>query len=166
MAKTRHADVASPFVLRLPVRFTHTDPASYVFFPRYFEMLQAVIEDWFTDALQQKYADLIIRRRLGTPTASIECTFLKPSRLGDDIAIAVKLENIGNSSFRLRFIGSVEGDIRLEAVSTLVMINLDDGGVRSIPPDLRARMEAYQAVGKVEAEKAGEPPHNQPGRRR
>ena len=142
---TQHEGIASLFVLRLPVRFTHTDPAGYVFFPRYFEMLQAVVEEWFTHALQQRYADLINRRRLGTPTASTQCTFLKPSRLGDEIAIAVKLENIGNSSFRLRFIGTVEDNIRLEAVSTLVMISLDDGAPRPIPADLRARMEAYQA---------------------
>ncbi|MGE3144022.1 MAG: acyl-CoA thioesterase [Pseudorhodoplanes sp.] len=153
MATTPHEQKAPLFVLRLPVRFTHTDPASYVFFPRYFEMFQAVVEEWFTDALQQKYADLIIGRRLGTPTASIQCTFLKPSRLGDDLAIAVKLENIGNSSFRLRFIGSVEGNIRLEAVSTLVMISLDDGSVRPIPSDLRARMESYRAASKAETEK-------------
>ena len=145
MMTTQHDGIASLFVLRLPVRFTHTDPAGYVFFPRYFEMLQAVIEDWFTHALQQRYADLINRRRLGTPTASTQCTFLKPSRLGDEIAIAVKLENIGNSSFRLRFIGTVEDNLRLEAVSTLVMISLDDGAPRPIPADLRARMEAYQA---------------------
>lgn len=142
---TQHDRIAPLFSLRLPVRFTHTDPAGYVFFPRYFEMLQAVIEEWFTHALQQRYADLINRRRLGTPTASTQCTFLKPSRLGDDIAIAVKLENIGNSSFRLRFIGTVDDNLRLEAVSTLVMISLDDGAPRSIPADLRARMEAYQA---------------------
>lgn len=145
MATTRHDGITPLFVLRSSVRFTHTDPAGYVFFPRYFEMLQGVVEEWFTHALQQRYADLIIRRRLGTPTASIECTFLKPSRLGDDLAIAVKLENIGNSSFRLRFLGSVEGDLRLEAVSTLVMICLDDGTPRSIPSDLRVRMESYQA---------------------
>jgi 4-hydroxybenzoyl-CoA thioesterase len=146
MVITRHNEIASLFALRSPVRFTHTDPAGYVFFPRYFEMLQAVVEEWFTHALQQTYADLIIRRRLGTPTASIQCTFLKPSRLGDDLAIAVKLENIGNSSFRLRFIGAVEGNLRLEAISTLVMISLEDGAARSIPSDLRERMEAYKTT--------------------
>jgi 4-hydroxybenzoyl-CoA thioesterase len=144
MTTTRPDEIAPLFALRSPVRFTHTDPAGYVFFPRYFEMLQAVIEEWFTHALQQRYADLIIRCRLGTPTASIQCTFLKPSRLGDDLAIAVKLENIGNSSFRLRFIGTVEGNLRLEAISTLVMISLDDGTPRPIPSDLRAHMEAYR----------------------
>jgi len=146
MVTTQHEGAAPPFVMHFSVRFTHTDPASYVFFPRYFEMLQAVVEEWFNNALQQRYADLIIRRRLGTPTASTQCTFIKPSRLGDEIAIAAKLEHIGNSSFRLRFMGSVDGERRLEAVSTLVMISLDDGASRPIPADLRARMEAYQAA--------------------
>jgi acyl-CoA thioesterase FadM len=45
----------------------------------------------------------------------------------------------------LRFIGTVDDSLRLEAISTLVMISLDDGAPRPIPPDLRARMEAYQA---------------------
>jgi 4-hydroxybenzoyl-CoA thioesterase len=145
MMTTQPDGIKSLFTLRLPVRFTHTDPAGYVFFPRYFEMLQAVVEEWFTHALQQRYADLINKRRLGTPTATTQCTFLKPSRLGDEIALAVKLEHIGNSSFRLRFIGTVDDNIRLDALSTLVMISLDDGAPRPIPSDLRARMEAYQA---------------------
>ena len=40
-----------PFSLRIPIRFTHTDPAGYVFFPRYFDMLQAVAEEWFENSL-------------------------------------------------------------------------------------------------------------------
>ena len=137
---------SSLFSLRSLVRFTHTDPAGYVFFPRYFEMLQAVVEEWFTEALDLKYADLIIGLRLGTPTASIQCVFKKPSRLGDALEIAVLLEHVGNSSFRLRFRGGVDGDLRLEAVSTLVLINLDDGRPRPIPSDLRAPMERYREL--------------------
>ena len=33
-----------PYTQRMPIRFTHTDPAGYVFFPRYFEMWQDVKE--------------------------------------------------------------------------------------------------------------------------
>ena len=36
-----------PFSLRIPIRFSHCDPAGYVFFPRFFEMLQAVVEKKF-----------------------------------------------------------------------------------------------------------------------
>jgi len=137
----------SLFSLNSPIRFTHTDPAGYVFFPRYFEMLQAVVEEWFTVALGLRYADLIFKLRLGTPTVSVQCTFMRPSRLGDVLAIVVELEHLGNSSFRLRFRGSVDGNLRLEAVSTLVLISLDDGRPRAIPPDLRANLERYGKLG-------------------
>ena len=132
------------FSMKYQIRFTHTDPAGQVFFPRYFEMLQAAVEEWFTCALGRKYSDLVFEDRLGTPTAAIQCTFVKPSRLGDELSIAVKLEHIGNSSFRLRFLGSVDGDPRLEAVSTLVLATLVGGKPLPIPPEIRARMEAYR----------------------
>lgn len=133
------------FSMKYQIRFTHTDPAGQVFFPRYFEMLQAAIEEWFTRALGRKYSDLVFEDRLGTPTAAIQCTFLKPSRLGDDLSIAVQLEHIGTSSFRVRFLGSIDGDPRLEAVSTLVFTDLGAGKSRPIPPAIRERMVAYQS---------------------
>ena len=107
-------------------------------------MLQAVIEEWFTKALDQRYADLIVGRRLGTPTAATQCTFMKPCRLGDDLVISLRLEHFGNSSMQVRFVGGVGGEKRLEAVSTLVMISLDDGRPRPIPDDIRASMAEYQ----------------------
>jgi 4-hydroxybenzoyl-CoA thioesterase len=128
------------YCLRIPVRFTHTDPAGFVFFPRYFEMLQAVIEDWFTHVIGVRYADLIVKRRLGTPTAATKCDFLLPSRLGDEIDMCATVEHVGRTSIRLRFAGSVGGEKRLEAVSTLVMISLEDGRPRPIPDDIRTRM--------------------------
>jgi 4-hydroxybenzoyl-CoA thioesterase len=140
--KTRVA--AIPFCASYPVRFTHTDPAGYVFFPRYFDMMQAAVEDWFTDALRQPYAELYSLRRLGTPAAATQARFVHPSRIGDRLSIAVQLEDIGNTSMRLRFLGTVAEELRLEAMSTLVMISPDDGYTRSIPDDLRARMEDYR----------------------
>lgn len=137
--------VKSPFTLQTVVRFTHTDPAGYVFFPRYFEMLQAVVEDWFTVALGIRYADFILKRQLGTPTARTECSFVAPCLLGEHLDLTVYLEHIGSSSIRLRFVGAVQGERRLEAVSTLVVIGLDDGRPRRIDDDLRGRLETYRA---------------------
>ncbi|HEX6017722.1 MAG TPA: thioesterase family protein [Burkholderiaceae bacterium] len=137
--------VKTPFTLQTVVRFTHTDPAGYVFFPRYFEMLQAVVEDWFTEALGIRYSEFILQRRLGTPTARIECSFVAPCHLGEHLDLTVYLEHIGSSSIRLRFVGAVGGQRRLEAVSTLVIIGLDDGRPRRIDDDLRARLTAYRA---------------------
>ena len=136
----------TPFTLRLPVRFTHTDPAGYVFFPRYFEMFQAVMEEWFTRALGIKYADFVLGQQLGTPTAQTECTFMAPCRLGDPLEITLYLENIGRSSIRVCYLGRVDGERRLEARSTLVVVSMDDGRPRPIDESLRAKLAAYQAV--------------------
>ncbi len=133
----------APFTLGLPVRFTHTDPAGYVFFPRYFEMLQAVVEEWFTQALKLKYSDFVLGKRLGLPTAQTECTFQAPCRLGDPLEITLYLEHIGNSSMRVRFVGRVRGEQRLVAKSALVVTSLDDGRPQPIDDDLRGRLEKY-----------------------
>ena len=142
----------APFTLGLPVRFTHTDPAGYVFFPRYFEMLQAVVEEWFTQALELKYADLVLDRKLGLPTAQTECKFQAPCRLGEPLEISLYLEHIGNSSIRVRFVGRVDGEQRLEAKSALVVTDITNGRPSPMNDDLRARFENYQKA----CEAAGE----------
>lgn len=136
--------MAKPFIHRSTVRFNHTDPASYVFFPRYFEMLQATVEDWFYDALGIDYAAFITHDQIGLPTARVECEFLKPCRLGEALEIAVYLEEFGKSSIQILFVGSVGGELRLRARSVLVTIEMVDGRPHSTPEDWRAQFVAYQ----------------------
>lgn len=135
--------VIVPFYCRQPIRFTHTDPASYVFYPRYFEMIQAAVEDWFTFGLGVRYADYIAGGH-GLPTARTECEFLKPSRLGEDFDLEIALLRLGNSSIEVGFTGSVAGEERLRAKSVLVQISLKDGKPRPIEGTLRERLEAYR----------------------
>ena len=131
-----------PFVHKSPIRFTHTDPAGYVFFPRYFEMFQAAVEDWFNEGMEVDYAEMI-RQGLGLPTAKTECTFVAPSRLGDLLELSVIPEKIGNSSIGIRFEGRVGGQLRLEAHSVLVVITLETGRPVPISDDLRERLNWY-----------------------
>ncbi len=135
--------MSSPFTSHSTVRFNHTDPASYVFFPRYFEMLQAAVEDWFTIALGISYADLINVHRIGFPTARTECEFFHPSRLGETVDISVYVERLGNASLALTFVGCVNGEERLRAHSVLVAINLEDGKSRPVSDNMRIQIEAY-----------------------
>ena len=39
--------MAAPFVSQVEVRFRHCDPAGIVFYPRYFEMINDFVEEWF-----------------------------------------------------------------------------------------------------------------------
>lgn len=146
---------SGPFIHHSIVRFIHTDPAGYVFFPRYFEMLQAVVEDWFTHALGVRYADFVLQRRLGLPTAHTECEFLLPCRLGEELQIALILEKVGRTSITVRFEGSVGGERRLNARSVLVVIEMKDGRPAPIDDDLRQRLEAYRRRAGPDAKDAG-----------
>ena len=65
------------------VRFQHCDPAGIVFFPRYFEMVNATVEEWFAERLGMPFAEMHGPTQGGVPTASIRADFRAPSRLGD-----------------------------------------------------------------------------------
>ena len=135
-----------PFTVRLPIRFTHTDPAGIVFFPRFFEMIQAAVEDWFTHGLGVEFAKFV-EDGFGMPTAHTECDFLKPCFLGDFLDIAVTLERIGRTSVTLAFAGTVAGEERLRARSVLVLFSLPKRKPLPIEGDLRARLERYRDEG-------------------
>lgn len=134
----------APYIHSSRIRFTHTDPAGYVFFPRFFEKFQGAIEDWFNFELGVDYAGLVLDRGLGLPTAHTECTFSKPCLLGEMLDLAILLNKIGTTSITVEFIGSVAGDQRLLARSVLVFISLRDGRPVAMPDELRSRLERYQ----------------------
>lgn len=131
------------YVHRSPVRFTHTDPAGYVFFPRFFEMFQAAVEEWFNRCLEMNYAELILKHGIGFPTAHTECDFMRPCRLGELLELDLVLERLGRTSLTLRFDGHIGDEMRLKARSVLVAIELGQGRPRPFTPELRKRLESY-----------------------
>ena len=134
-----------PYIYSARVRFTHTDPAGFVFFPRFFEKFQAAVEDWFNLELKVDYAGLVLNHEVGLPTAHIECNFIKPCLLGEILDLTLLLTKVGRTSLTVEFIGSVNGELRLKAKSVLVFINLKDGKPAAIPDSMRSRFEAYRA---------------------
>ena len=66
----------------IPVEFNHCDPAGIVFYPRYFEMTNSVVENFFADEGGHSFARMMAEGQ-GVPTARLETTFHAPSRLGD-----------------------------------------------------------------------------------
>ena len=147
-----HTAKSPPFSLRIPIRFSHCDPAGYVFFPRFFEMLQSVCEDWFTEQLGQNFSEMIIQHKIGQPTAYTECQFIKPCLLGENLDLAIILDKFGTSSLHLRFIGTVDGEIRLVARSVQVVISLNNGRPVLIPDGLRQALQTYMDSVEVSSE--------------
>lgn len=119
------------FTHHVTVEFQHCDPAGIVFYPRYFEMISATVERFFTDGLRDSFARMHLIDRVGVPTAHIEVDFRSPSRLEDRLALTLEVERIGQSSLALRTTCRCGGDLRFEARSTLV--NFDFNASRSRP---------------------------------
>ena len=127
------------------VLFQHCDPAGIVFYPRYFEMLNAAVETWFEIRLGHSFARLHSAMGLGVPTAALQVTFTAPSRLGDALTISLWPERLGRSSVDLAFRGDCAGEPRLTMASTLVLVSLDDGRPRPWPDPLRAQLASELA---------------------
>ena len=81
-----------------PVMFQHCDPAGIVFYPRYFEMVNSVIENFFADVVGRSFASMHFGADNGVPTVAMEAVFQKPSRLGDKVRFTLRVEKVGGSS--------------------------------------------------------------------
>lgn len=131
----------SGFTGRYPIRFNHVDAAGIVFYPRYFELLNACVEDWFA-SMGADFRTLHLEQRLGTPTVRMEVEFTAPAMLGDLLEIALEVRQVGRSSCRYGFTGSVEGEVKLSGEAVLVCMDLDRKWSMPWPEAIKARMLA------------------------
>ena len=141
----------SVFTLDIAVRFQHADPAGIVFYPRYFEMINQVVEDWFAEGLGLDFHRLHTMEGHGVPTVHLEADFKRPSRLGEVLTFALTVVNVSERTFTLALAASCGGEERLRASAVLAYVELAEMRARRIPGDLRAAMERYVEDAKVEA---------------
>lgn len=137
------------FERRELIRFGHCDPAGIVFYPRYFELLNALVEDWFSQGLGVDYHQLIGERRVGLPTVTLETEFRRVSRMGERLRQCIAIERLGRSSLtlRIRFLGQGgdaggDDDLRVAFRQVLVCTSLDTHQSQRFPDDVRAALEA------------------------
>jgi 4-hydroxybenzoyl-CoA thioesterase len=133
-------------VHRSQVRFGDVDPAGIVFYPRFFEMLNAAVEDWFADFIGVDFATLHLERRIGVPTVRVESDFLAPCRLGEQIDVDLEVEELGRSSAKLRYTFYVDGEARVKGRSVLVCISLESYRSVPWPAELRKQMQPSKAA--------------------
>ncbi|MGE8614722.1 MAG: acyl-CoA thioesterase [Achromobacter veterisilvae] len=136
--------MAAPFISQVEVRFRHCDPAGIVFYPRYFEMINDFVEEWFDKGMGLPFHALHVERHIGTPTASVQCDFSAPSRWHERLRQVLEVRRIGGASFKVlvKFEGP-DGQLRLSATLTIVTVDLRTMKSMPLPADLRERMQAY-----------------------
>lgn len=116
-----------PFTTQRKVRFQHCDPAGIVFYPRYFEMINSVVEDWFEEVVQRDFNQLHVESGTGVPTAAIDTQFHAPSRLGERLTFELAVHAVGRSSLTVQITAYCGEQKRLTSNSTLVYVDLNSG---------------------------------------
>ena len=129
------------YTREIQIEFNHCDPAGIVFYPRYFEMTNSVVENFFADVVGRSFASMHRGAENGVPTVSLAAEFVAPSRLGDKVLFSLKIEKLGRSSVSLKIEGHMGAELRLRVALVLVWID----GMKSAawPEAMRARLAAY-----------------------
>ncbi len=131
-----------PYTRVIPIEFNHCDPAGIVFYPRYFEMTNSVVENFFAEVLGYSYSRITMEEHCGVPTAHIEADFKVPSRLGERLSFGLEVRRVGRSSVAFMIIGQVNDQVRMTADLTLVWVT-PDGRAAPWPDVIRNRLTHF-----------------------
>jgi 4-hydroxybenzoyl-CoA thioesterase len=105
------------------IKFKHIDYAGIVFYPRFLEMLNDLVEDWFEEALDRPFSKM--HETNGIPTVDLKIQFKNPARLGEVLTKKLWVIELRNSSVLCGF-QFVNGNdaIVLEGEVTLVNVKI------------------------------------------
>jgi 4-hydroxybenzoyl-CoA thioesterase len=136
-----------PFCKQILVRFADCDAAGIVFYPRYLEMFNDLVEDWYRDALHFSFTEIVTTRGWGLPTVRLEVDFLAPSVFGEYLTATLAVREIGTSSLTLdiSFRGP-DGTDRVRGKVVLVVIDRRNLKAIPIPDDVRVGVLAFKTA--------------------
>ena len=114
-----------PFSKQEKIRFKHVDYAGIVFYPRFLEMLNDLVEDWFEEALDRPFSK--IHETNGIPTVDLKVQFKKAARLGEILTKNLWVIRLGGSSINCGFnFIDEQGKTCLEGEVTLVNVVIQE----------------------------------------
>lgn len=121
-----------PFIKTEKIRFQHIDYAGIVFYPRFLEMLNCLVEDWFEEALGLPFSKM--HQTHGIPTVDLKVQFKNAARLGDVLTKKLWVKELGGASLQCGFsFEDGNGKTCLEGEVTLVNVKIaeDRHGIKA-----------------------------------
>ncbi|MEO8242202.1 MAG: thioesterase family protein [bacterium] len=124
------------------IEFNHCDPAGIVFFPRYYEMVSSVCENFYKDVTGYSYARMMAAHQ-GVPTVRMETDFHATARLGDVLDFRLEVERLGRSSITVVVTAWTDHN-RLTVKMTQAFVE----GLRAVPwpEEIRSRIQTFMAA--------------------
>jgi 4-hydroxybenzoyl-CoA thioesterase len=153
VAEARNATAQSysekpSFKTEVLVRFADCDPAGIVFYPRFLEMFNNLVEDWCCAGLKFSFNDIVIKNGWGLPTVHLEADFLAPCRLGEVLTAKLYVRKIGTSSINadIELCGPDHTD-RVRGKVVLVLMDRKTSRALAFPDALRQRIADFVVTG-------------------
>jgi 4-hydroxybenzoyl-CoA thioesterase len=128
-----------PYIIRL----SHCDPTGYVFYPHYFHIFNALVEDWFYEGIEIAFDKLLMEQHLALPSVKLETTFLKPSRMGETVDFWLTVSHLGRSSIRFTMGVDKDGEQRVRMNRVIVCVDQRTGKAVPVPQDIREKIQAF-----------------------
>ena len=122
------------FTKQEKIKFKHVDYAGIVFYPRFLEMLNDLVEDWFEEALERPFSKM--HQTNGIPTVDLKVQFKNAARIGEILTKTLWVKEFKNSSIicGFQFVNQNEQTV-LEGEVTLVNVKIQDDrqGIKAEP---------------------------------
>lgn len=114
-----------PFTKQEKIRFKHIDYAGIVFYPRFLEMLNDLVEDWFEEALERPFSKM--HETNGIPTVDLKVQFKNAARIGEILTKQLWVNELKTSSIicGFKFINQNDNTV-LEGEVTLVNVKIQE----------------------------------------
>ena len=113
------------FTKQEKIRFKHIDYAGIVFYPRFLEMLNDLVEDWFEEALDRPFSKM--HETNGIPTVDLKVKFKNAARIGETLSKKLWVAELKSSSIVCGFqFTNQEDKTVLEGEVTLVNVKIQE----------------------------------------
>lgn len=133
------------FIVPRRLAFGEADPAGTIYAPRALDFAIQAIELLWIEATGISFRELN-RRKMGAPYVNIACQFAQPLRAGEEFALRVRIEKLGNSSLTYDVKAHAPDGVLLMHMSlTSVVISTETMKAIPIPDQIRAALQAFRS---------------------
>jgi 4-hydroxybenzoyl-CoA thioesterase len=137
------------FTKQEKIRFKHIDYAGIVFYPRFLEMLNDLVEDWFEEALDRPFSKM--HETNGIPTVDLKVQFKNAARIGETLSKKLWVAELKSSSIVCGFqFTNQEDKTVLEGEVTLVNVKIqeDRQSIKAEPfnEEMKSKIKNYELI--------------------
>ncbi|MCP5062211.1 MAG: acyl-CoA thioesterase [Ignavibacteriae bacterium] len=129
------------FTTKYKISFGETDPGGIIFFAELFKITHIVYERLFENFGTKR--NYFLDDEFMIPIVHTEADFVSPMKFGDEIKCTVMVEDIGSTSFLLKYQFQKNDKIMATSKTTHVMVNKNNFVKTKIPIELMEKLKEH-----------------------